>query len=119
MRKKLTKEELLEELENMYHWSRSGFLEDKIGLDNLKQAYNQLKEIVGKHFKEPTTIMDIDISEYERGLKDARQAQQKPTVTREWVIKWREKLLLRGLDRDIGELSIEQICEELGVEVEE
>ena len=45
--------------------------------------------------------------------------QHGTTVTREWVIKWREKLLLRGLDRDIGELSIEQICEELGVEVEE
>jgi len=43
----------------------------------------------------------------------------KRVVTREWVVKWREELLMRGMPgRDISELSIEQICEELGIEVE-
>jgi hypothetical protein len=40
------------------------------------------------------------------------------TVTKEWVVKWRERLLKRGMpDRDISELSIRQICEELGITV--
>ena len=47
----------------------------------------------------------------------SRQPQKR--VTMEWVIKWREELLMRGMPgRDIAELSVEQICKELGIEVE-
>jgi len=86
MSEKLTEEELMEVIggairRDKAYWARGRSDSENArwsqNINKLEQAYNQLKEIIKTYF----------FAE----VPKQKEGQIKPTVSREWLLKWREK----------------------------